>query len=244
VDRVRILIFYYKFGIRIAMMSLSCPPKPKNTTMRSFKALLLTTTLFFFQLTIHAQNCKLNCPANIVTKADPGMEGALVSFPAAASLGINDCGTISYSRPNGSFFRLGSHSIIVTASTGEKCSFTVTVTDNEPPYLSPITLSREVIWPASNKMKKVVVSYTATDKSDNVKTDITVSSNATDGVRDYEIIDQNLLRLKSSRLPDGSARIYTITVTATDDSGNKTKRTTTIAVSKTMKAIPAVPPTR
>lgn len=207
--------------------------------MTSFKALVAAMIFLSIQSGVSAQNCTLNCPANIVVKADAGMEGALVSFPAAASLGVNDCGTITYSRPNGSFFRLGSHSIIVTSSTGQKCSFTVTVTDNEPPYLSPLTLSREVIWPASNKMKKVVVSYTATDKSDKVKTAIAVSSNATDGQTDYEIIDENLIRLKSSRLPDGTPRIYTITVTATDESGNKTSRTTTLAVSKTMKAKPA-----
>jgi hypothetical protein len=207
--------------------------------MTSLKTLAIATILLFIQSSTSAQNCTLNCPANMVVKADAGMEGALVSFPAAASLGVNDCGTITYSRPNGSFFRLGSHSIIVTSSTGQKCSFTVTVTDNEPPYLSPLTLSREVIWPASNKMKKVVVTYTATDKSDKVKTSIAVSSNATDGQTDYEIIDENLIRLKSSRLPDGTPRIYTITVTATDESGNKTSRTTTLAVSRTMKAKPA-----
>jgi hypothetical protein len=212
--------------------------------MKSFKALLLTTIFSFSLVLAKTQNCKITCPDNIVVKADAGMEGALVSFPTASSLGKGDCGEITYSKANGSFFRLGSHSVIVTSASGQKCSFTVTVTDNEPPVLSPITLSREVIWPASNKMKKVVVSYTATDKSESVKTAIAVSSNATDGVRDYEIVDQNLLRLKSSRLPDGSPRIYTITVTATDDSGNKTTRTTTIAVSRTMKAIPTVPPAK
>jgi hypothetical protein len=68
-----------------------------------------------------------------------------------------------------------------------------------------------------------------------------VSSNATDGIKDWEIIDEGELRLKASRLSDGSPRIYTITVTATDDAGNKTKRTTTIAVSETMiaKTVPA-----
>jgi hypothetical protein len=212
--------------------------------MRPFKVLAATAFLLLIQSDIYAQNCTLTCPANIVVKVDAGMEGALVSFPAAASLGLNDCGTISYSRANGSFFRLGSHSVIVTSSTGQKCSFTVTVFDNEPPYLSPLVLSRQTLWPASNKLKKVVVSYTATDKSDNVKTAITVSSNATDGVADYEIIDENSLRLKASRLADGSPRIYTILVTATDDSGNKTTRTTTIAVSKTMTAVPAVPASR
>jgi HYR domain len=191
------------------------------------------------QLKVNAQSCKLNCPSNIVITAEKGQEGALVSFPPVSNVGIGDCGAITYSRPNGSFFRLGSHSVIAMAATGEKCSFTVTVTDNEPPYLSPITLSRTQLWPASNKMKKTVVNYTTSDNGENVKTTISVSSNATDGIKDWEIVDDHLLRLKSSRLPDGTVRIYTITVTATDEGGNKTTRTTTIAVSQTMKAVAA-----
>lgn len=207
--------------------------------MKLFKSLVAIAIVSMFHSGIQAQNCTLTCPANIITKADPGMEGALVSFPAAASLGVADCGAISYSRANGSFFRLGSHSVIVTSATGQKCSFTVTVTDNEAPMLSPITLSRTQLWPASNKMKKVNVFYTTGDKSENVKTELTVSSNATDGIRDWEIIEEKQLRLKASRLADGSPRVYTITVTASDESGNKTTRSTTIAVSNTMTAIPA-----
>ena len=235
-----ILYFYRSLASGLPYSFVLAHHNFKTPTMRSLKVLFFSAVIFFFHSSVIAQNCTLTCPANIVVKADAGMEGALVSFPAAASLGVNDCGTITYSRPNGSFFRLGSHSVIVTSSTGQKCSFTVTVFDNEPPYLSPLVLSRAQLWPASNKMKKVLVSYTATDKSDNVKAAIAVSSNATDGVPDYEIIDENQLRLKASRLADGSARIYTITVTATDDAGNKTTRTTTIAVSKTMTAVPAV----
>ena len=73
-----------------------------------------------------------------------------------------------------------------------------------------------------------------------MKTEISVSSNAPASEEaDWQIIDDHLLRLKASRLPDDSPRIYTITVTATDVSGNKTTRTTTIAVSKTMLAVPA-----
>lgn len=207
--------------------------------MRFFKLMGLSLFALVFQYSISAQNCKMKCPDNIVTKADAGMEGALVSYPPASTIGSGDCGEITYSRPNGSFFRLGSHSVIATSANGQKCSFTVTVTDNEPPVLSPITMSRTQIWPASNKMKKVVLYYTATDKSDTVKTTVSVSSNATDGVKDWEIIDNHLIRLKSSRLPDGSVRIYTITVTAVDGSGNKTSRTTSLAVSKTMTAKPA-----
>ncbi len=185
------------------------------------------------QLKINAQNVTLSCPSNIVANTDNGKEGTTVTFPALAP----ESGTATYTPASGSFFRLGSHSIILTTSTGQKCSFTVTVTDNQSPSLSPITLSRTQIWPASNRMKRVAVYYDASDNGKNVKTTIAVSSNATDGIRDWEIVDDHLLRLKSSRLADGSVRIYTITVVATDETGNKTTRTTSIAVSKTMTAV-------
>ncbi|MES1197771.1 MAG: HYR domain-containing protein [Chitinophagaceae bacterium] len=185
------------------------------------------------------QTCTLSCPSNIVAKADSGKEGTIVSFPSVTSAG--DCGTITYSPASGSFFRLGSHSIIATTSSGQKCYFTITVTDNEPPVVSELNLSLKKLWPASNKMKKVAVYYTAKDNGQDVNSVLTVSSNAQDSTtRDWEIIDNHLIRLKASRLPNGEVRIYTITVTSTDDAGNITRRTTSIAVSKTMTARPLV----
>ena len=188
-----------------------------------------------FQFRSIAQNCTLSCPDNIVIQADPGKEGTVVNFQGANFPAV--CGTVTYTPASGKFFRLGSHSIIVQTSSGQRCSFTITVTYNEPPVLSDIVLTRNMLWPASNKMKKVGLSYTVLDNGVDVKTAVTVSSNTTDGVRDWEIIDDKNLRLKASRLADGSPRIYTITVTATDEAGNKSTRTTTIAVSNTMTAI-------
>ena len=206
--------------------------------MKLSSVLSLTTLFVFNQIISNAQACTLSCPSNMIIKAETGKEGTSVTFSSATSVG--DCGTISYSPASGSFFRLGSHSIIATSSSGQKCSFTITITDNEPPSLSSITLSRKQLWPATNKLKKVGVYYSTSDNAQDVKTEISVSSNATDGSKDWEIVDDHLLRLKASRLPDGSPRIYIITVTATDEAGNKTTRTTSIAVSKTMTAVAAM----
>ena len=187
------------------------------------------------RVSLCAQNCSLTCPENMVISADAGKEGTTVQYPKFNFPA--ECGTITYSPASGSFMRLGAHSVIVMSSTGQKCSFTVNVTDNEPPVLSDLVLNRQNIWPASNKMKKVGVSYTAKDNGVDVKTEMTVGSNATDGIRDWEITDNHNIRLKASRLPDGSPRIYTITVTAKDEAGNKTVKTTTIAVSQSMTAV-------
>ena len=203
--------------------------------MRPFKTIALLVLLTITRVNSHAQNCTLTCPSNIIVNVDPGKEGAIVNFPSLKLM--PECGTPTFTPTSGSFFRLGSTSVTLTTTSGQKCSFTVTVGDNEPPSLSPITLSRTNIWPASAKMKKVVVHYTASDNSGNVKTVLTVKSNTETTVDDTEIIDDHLVRLKASRLPDDSPRIYTITVTATDEAGNKTTRTTSIAVSRTMVAV-------
>lgn len=202
-----------------------------------FTTLVILSISCFIGTAAYSQNCTLRCPDNIVVAADPGKEGTIVNFDKVQFPDI--CGTITYTPASGGFFRLGNHSIIVQSSTGQRCSFTVIVTDNEPPVLSELFLTRTSLWPASNKMKKVGLNYTVTDNAEEVKTEVTVSSNATDGIKDYEITDNRNLRLKASRLPDGSPRIYTITVTATDEAGNKSTRSTTIAVSNTMTAKPS-----
>ena len=202
------------------------------------RTLLFLCSLFFLSsFKTYSQNCTLRCPDNIVVPADPGKEGTIVKFDKVQFPDI--CGTITYTPASGGFFRLGNHSIIVQSSTGQRCSFTVIVTDNEPPVLSDIMLTRTQLWPATNKMKKVGLSYTVTDNGEDVKTQVTVSSNATDGIKDYEISDKKNIKLKASRLPDGSPRIYTITVTATDEAGNKSSRSTTIAVSNSMTPKPS-----
>ena len=184
---------------------------------------------------VTAQSATFTCPSNIIIKADNNMEGATVVYPEFITNA--DWGTISYFPASGSFFRLGLHTVTMTSSRGQKCAFTVTVTDNQSPVLSEIKISPKNLWPASNKMKKVSVKYTASDNAQEVTTELFVSSNAIDGVADWEIIDNHLLKLKATRLPDGTPRVYIITVTATDKAGNTTTRTTSIAVSKTMMAV-------
>lgn len=203
--------------------------------MKFLKAISVVLPLIFCQLNSNAQNLTLTCPSNIIIKADAGKEGAFVSFSSLTL--APEWGIPTYTPASGSFFRLGSSSVTLTTTSGEKCSFTVTVTDNEPPTLTPLSLSTDRLWPANNKMKKVGVYYTASDNAQNVKSVLTVSSNTETVVDDWQIVNEHLVRLKASRLPDGEPRIYTITVTATDEAGNKTTRATTIAVSKTMIAV-------
>ena len=201
--------------------------------MKILAALSIITIFLFSTATSHAQTCMLTCPANIVVKADSSKEGTIVNYPPATVTG--ECGAITYSPVSGSFFRIGSHSITAASAVRQKCSFTITVTDNESPVLSVVTLSSNKIWPPSGNLKKVAVYYTASDNAEEVNSVLTVKSNDTQSTtRDWEVVNNHLLRLKASRLPDGEARVYTITVTSSDVAGNTTKRTTSIVVSKTM----------
>ncbi len=167
--------------------------------------------------------------------ADSSKEGAIVNFPKATTLG--ECGAITYTPASGSFLRLGSHSVIVSTATGQKCSFTVTVTDNEAPKISGISLSSKTLWPVTNKKRKVAVYYEVTDNGQEVSTSLSVDSNDPNN-KDWEVIDPHMVVLKASRLPNGEPKIYFITVSAKDVSGNVTRRTTSIAVSKSIEAIP------
>lgn len=204
----------------------------KNLSLLYMKAILtlaFTIILLHCNYLIAAQACSLTCPENIIAKADSGKGGTNVSFPAATVSAT--CGAVSYTPASGSFFQIGSSSVIATTATGERCSFTVTVTDNEPPALSPIVLSSKRIWPANGRMKEVAVRYLTTDNANESNCAVSVSSNDPSG-QDAEVVDAHLVRLRASRLPNGMPRTYTITVTCTDAAGNISKRTTGISVAK------------
>lgn len=84
-----------------------------------------------------AGSCSLDCPSNIVVTANTtsgGEPGAFVSFGGGEPTG--DCGEVTNSPASGSFFTVGTHSVISTAQFGGSCSFTVTVLDTTPPSIT------------------------------------------------------------------------------------------------------------
>ena len=86
---------------------------------------------------VTTETCTLDCPSNVVVTANTtsgGQPGAFVSFGAASVSG--NCGAVSNNPPSGSFFAVGTHSIISTSEAGPSCSFTVTVLDTTPPTIS------------------------------------------------------------------------------------------------------------
>ncbi|HSE30632.1 MAG TPA: immunoglobulin-like domain-containing protein, partial [Pyrinomonadaceae bacterium] len=90
--------------------------------------------------------CQLSTPENITTVADTGQAGAVVSYATPTATG--DCGTtstgengetipaISCNPASGSFFPVGTTTVICTAKTGSAVSFQVTVNSNNLNALS------------------------------------------------------------------------------------------------------------
>jgi hypothetical protein len=85
-----------------------------------------------------SETCTLDCPANVVVTANTtqGTQfGAVVTYGAAT--GTGNCGAVTNSPASGSFFAVGTYSVVSTSELGgATCSFTVTVLDTNPPTIS------------------------------------------------------------------------------------------------------------
>ena len=89
------------------------------------------------EVTVANAPCVLSTPENITVSADAGQAGAVVTYTNPT--GTGDCGSpttgengetipaISCNPPSGSFFPVGTTTVLCTAGTGAAVSFTVTV---------------------------------------------------------------------------------------------------------------------
>jgi hypothetical protein len=150
-------------------------------------------------------------------------------------------------------FPVGTTNVVITDTklngSTATCDFDVTVNDNEFPVVSQPTTNPNTLWPPNHQMVDVAVNYTATDNCP-LTCVLTVSSNEPvnglgdgDTAPDWEVVDAHNVRLRSERAGKGSGRIYTITTTCTDASGNTTVKTSTVLVPSSMKggALPSAP---
>jgi uncharacterized repeat protein (TIGR01451 family) len=100
---------------------------------------------------VTAEECILDCPANVVVTANTtqgGQPGAFVTYGAASVTG--NCGAVTNTPASGSFFTVGTHSILSQSATGETCTFSVTVLDTAPPTITcPATATRTTDSPSA-----------------------------------------------------------------------------------------------
>ena len=128
----------------------------------------------------------------------------------------------------------------VTLDTGEAGTFPTDVT---PPTIGSATVTPTVLWPANHRMVDAAVSYQVTDNRDPAPTcNLSVASNEPldgtgdgDAGPDWAVIDARRLQLRAERSATGTGRIYTLTITCGDRSGNLATRQLAVTVPRTRR---------
>jgi hypothetical protein len=240
-------VLYYRIG-NTAITSPFVFPVGTTTVIATALNAAGYDTCSFHIIVKDVQPPVVTCPANIIKPNDPGLCGAIVAYPAATASDNCSAVTITYSKASGSFFDVGTTTVVVTATDGSSntatCSFTVTVNDVEPPVIHDLAATPPVLWPPNHKMKNVNVNYTSTDNCPGpITCRITVVSDEPDNgtgdgdtAPDWEIIDDHHIKLRAERAGNGDGRVYTVTVACTDQYGNTGTGTKTVLVPKSMKA--------
>jgi len=139
-----------------------------------------------------------------------------VSFPAVFPRGTNQV------------------TVVATDSAGNSstCSTTVTVIDTIPPVITRVSATPNHIWPPNHKMVPVRVEARVTDACGPTRWKIVSirSNQAVDAkgsgqtAPDWEITGDHTANVRAERSGKEGTRIYTITVQATDESGNLSDR--------------------
>jgi len=192
----------------------------------------------------------LICPANKSVNTGNNLCSALVSgidpnvTPAGTIVNYSLTGATTGSgsgSASGLNFNTGITTVTYTAANDatKSCSFTVTVNDNQAPTVNNLSVSPTSLWPANHKFSDVILNYSATDNCGIASIQVTVSSNEPiqsnepeDQSPDWQIIDNNHIKLRAERLESGNGRIYTITIKATDLNSNQASSSATVTVPK------------
>jgi len=154
---------------------------------------------------------------------------------------------------------LGEHTITLTVDDGnggtDSDDVVITIRDTTPPEITSLSVEPDELWPPNHKMKTIIATVTVTDICDPFPSIVLTSivSNEPDNglgdgdkpndIQDAEIGEEDyVFSLRAERSGIGDGRIYTITYTVTDASGNSSSASTTVMVphDKGKKAAPAL----
>jgi hypothetical protein len=172
---------------------------------------------------------------NVTVPTDPGVcTASTASVDNGSSDPEGDAVTVSQT-PAGPY-PLGTTAVTLTATDTEKlsstCNANVTVLDKQPPTISAVSASPNVLWPPNNKMIPVTVSVSASDNCDpSPICKITgITSNESISSSDAQITGNLTASLLAERLGSGTGRVYTLTIQCTDASGNSSTANATVSV--------------
>jgi uncharacterized repeat protein (TIGR01451 family) len=116
------------------------------------------------------------------------------------------------------------------------------IASNLPPVISMPIVDKPILWPPNHKMVDVTVSYSVVDNCGPLTTTISITSNQPinglgdgDTAPDWEVVDAHHVRLRAERGNSGVGRTYTIAITVTDSSGNRSTRIVIVSVPRSPK---------
>jgi hypothetical protein len=178
-----------------------------------------------------------------VTVEQATRDGTVVQLVATATDICDADVDITDNAPD--IFPLGSTIVTFTATdnSGNTRSKTVTVTvvDTTPPVIS-VTMMPDTLWPPNHKMVDIEATVSASDICDaapDIKLTGITSDEPDNGLGDGDKPDDIqaaintfvlTFKLRSERSGEYDGRVYTITYTATDDSGNSASASDTVVV--------------
>lgn len=170
--------------------------------------------------------------------------GATVTYSAAATDLVDGAVTLNCTPASGSQFPLGTTQVDCTATdlhgNEASASFNVSVVDTTPPTIVGLAASQTLLWPPDHRMESITLTGSAFDlvDPDPVLMILSVTSNQPDnGTGDGDVAGDSVITgpmsvdLRAER-SHGVDRIYTITVQATDASGNSATSTIQVKVTQ------------
>lgn len=179
--------------------------------------------------------------------------GAVVSDDTLAAKITDNCSGVSFERsgvPAGNLFLVGVSTVTYVGTDAHGnisvARQSVTVVDNTPPVIRQPVVDRPVLFPANHQMTLIRVDYAVGDNCPlpQAPCEVTVISDEPDSgtgagdlAPDWTVLDEHTLYVRSERSSLNRERVYTITVTCRDTSGNVATAKTSVVVAASVPAV-------